>query len=99
MVHVHYKDSLGEPHKTAKRGFATKGEEQAGRERDFLARTSGRLVMTFASVWKTYKVGMSCTYLAEIEIGKHNVLVENIDRIAGGLGMSLREFFDSEFFG
>lgn len=43
-------------------------------------------------------IEMSRTYLAEVEIGKRNVSVANIDRIAKGLGMSLRGFFDSELF-
>lgn len=45
-----------------------------------------------------YSIEMSRTYLAEVEIGKRNVSIENIDRIARGLGISLREFFDSELF-
>lgn len=46
-----------------------------------------------------YSIEMSRTYLAEIEVGKRNVSVANIDRIARGLGLSLREFFDCELFG
>ena len=42
-----------------------------------------------------YSIEMSRTYFAEVEIGKRNVSIENIDRIAAGLGVSLREFFDS----
>lgn len=45
-----------------------------------------------------YSIGMSRTYLAEVEIGKRNVSIENISRIADGLGVSLRVFFDSELF-
>lgn len=45
-----------------------------------------------------YSIEMSRTYLAEIEVGKRNVSVANIDRIARGLGLSLRSFFDSELF-
>ena len=45
-----------------------------------------------------YSIGMSRTYLAEVEVGRRNVSVENIDRIARGLGVSMREFFDSELF-
>lgn len=43
-------------------------------------------------------IEMSRTYLAEVEIGKRNVSVANIDRIAKGFGVSLRDFFDSELF-
>lgn len=45
-----------------------------------------------------YSIGMSRTYFAEAETGKRNISIENIDRIAKGLGISLREFFDSELF-
>lgn len=44
-------------------------------------------------------IEMSRTYLAEIEVGKRNVSIANIDRIARGLGLSPRSFFDSELFG
>lgn len=40
-----------------------------------------------------YSIEMSRTYFAEVETGKRNVSIENIERIAGGLGVSLREFF------
>lgn len=43
-------------------------------------------------------IGMSRTYFAEVEIGKRNISIANIERIATGLGVSLREFFDSELF-
>lgn len=45
-----------------------------------------------------YSIGMSRTYFAEAETDKRNISIENIDRIAKGLGISLREFFDSELF-
>lgn len=45
-----------------------------------------------------YSIEMSRTYLAEVEIGKRNRSIENIDRIAQGLGVSLKEFFDSDLF-
>lgn len=45
-----------------------------------------------------YSIEMSRTYLAEVEIGKRNISIENIDRIAQGLGVSLKEFFDSDLF-
>lgn len=37
-----------------------------------------------------YSIEMSRTYFAEVETGKRNVSIENIERIAGGLGVSLR---------
>ena len=45
-----------------------------------------------------YSIGMSRTYFAEVETGKRNVSIENIDRIARGLGVSLKEFFNSDLF-
>lgn len=45
-----------------------------------------------------YSIEMLRTYLAEVEVGRRNVSIENVDRIARGLGVSLREFFDSELF-
>lgn len=45
-----------------------------------------------------YSIEMSRTYFAEVETGKRNVSIENIERIAGGFGVSLREFFDSDLF-
>lgn len=45
-----------------------------------------------------YSIGMSRTYFAEVETGKRNVSIKNIFRIAEGLGVSLKEFFDSELF-
>ena len=46
----------------------------------------------------TYSIEMSRTYFAEVETGKRNVSIENIDRIARGLGVSLKEFFNSDLF-
>lgn len=45
-----------------------------------------------------YSIEMSRTYFAEVETGKRNVSIENIDRIARGLGVSLKEFFNSDLF-
>ena len=45
-----------------------------------------------------YSIEMSRTYFDEVETGKRNVSIENIERIAGGLGVSLRGFFDSDLF-
>lgn len=45
-----------------------------------------------------YSIGMSRTYFAEVETGKKNISIENIDRIASGLKVSLKTFFDSELF-
>lgn len=45
-----------------------------------------------------YSIEMSRTYFAEVETGRRNVSIENIDRIAKGPGVSLREFFDADIF-
>ena len=45
-----------------------------------------------------YSIEMSRTYFAEVETGKRNVSIENIARIATGLNVSLREFFNAELF-
>lgn len=45
-----------------------------------------------------YSIEMSRTYFAEVETGKRNVSIENIDRIARGLGLFLKEFFNSDLF-
>lgn len=45
-----------------------------------------------------YSIEMSRTYFAEVETGKRNVSIENIDRIARGLGVSLKELFNSDLF-
>ena len=39
------------------------------------------------------QIDMDRTYLASIESGKWNVSLENINKIANGLGISLEEFF------
>ena len=45
-----------------------------------------------------YAIGMARTYLAEVEVGKRNVSVINLERIAKGLGVTLGEFFSSSPF-
>lgn len=45
-----------------------------------------------------YSIEMSRTYFAEVETGKRNISIENIDRIAQGLGVSLKESFNSDLF-
>ena len=44
-------------------------------------------------------IGMSRSYFGEVETGKRNVAAVNLEKITKGLGVSLAEFFDSEFFG
>lgn len=45
-----------------------------------------------------YKIGMARTYFAEVETGKRNVAIVNLEKIADGLGVTLSEFFESDLF-
>ena len=45
-----------------------------------------------------YSIDLSRSYLAEIETGKRNVSMVNVERICKGLGVSLEEFFADELF-
>lgn len=39
------------------------------------------------------KIGMDRTYFASVELGKRNVSIVNIEKIANGLNVSLSELF------
>ena len=39
------------------------------------------------------KCGLHRTYISDVELGKRNVSLENIEKITNALGMSLSEFF------
>ena len=39
------------------------------------------------------QIDMDRTYLASVETGKRNISIENIEKIANGLGVSLEELF------
>lgn len=41
------------------------------------------------------KCGLHRTYISDVELGKRNVSLENIERIANALGMTLSEFFNN----
>ena len=43
-------------------------------------------------------IGMSRSYFGEVETGKRNVAVVNLEKIAKGLGVTLDKFFDSSYF-
>lgn len=45
-----------------------------------------------------YDIGMARTYFAEVETGKRNVSAINLEKIACGLNVSLKQFFDSDYF-
>jgi len=38
-------------------------------------------------------ISMDRTYLASVELGKRNISITNIEKIANGLGISLSELF------
>ena len=40
------------------------------------------------------KIGMDRTYFASIELGKRNVALINLEKIANGLGVTLSELFE-----
>ena len=44
-------------------------------------------------------IDMSRSYFGEVETGKRNVAVVNLEKIVLGLGVTLEEFFDSDLFG
>lgn len=39
------------------------------------------------------KCGLHRTYISDVELGKRNVSLENIERISNALGISLSDFF------
>ena len=39
------------------------------------------------------KIGMDRTYFASVELGKRNISIINLEKIANGLNVSLSEFF------
>ena len=41
-----------------------------------------------------YRIGMARSYLAEVETGKRNVSIRNLEKIAAGLGVSLSQLFE-----
>ena len=41
-----------------------------------------------------YEIGMARSYLAEVETGKRNVSIRNLEKIAAGLGVSLSQLFE-----
>lgn len=45
-----------------------------------------------------YSIDLSRSYLAEVETGKRNVSIVNLERISSGLGVSLTTFFGDSLF-
>lgn len=44
------------------------------------------------------EIGLDRTYISSVEQGKRNISCINLQRIWNGLGISPKEFFDSEIF-
>jgi len=42
----------------------------------------------------TYKIGMDRAYYASVELGRRNIAVVNLEKIANGLEMTLSELFE-----
>lgn len=40
------------------------------------------------------KIGMDRTYFASVELGKRNIAIINLEKIANGLGISLSQLFE-----
>ncbi|KLL32085.1 hypothetical protein WA05_03060 [Streptococcus agalactiae] len=40
------------------------------------------------------KIGMDRTYYASVESGKRNISLQNIEKIAGGFGISISQLFE-----
>lgn len=45
-----------------------------------------------------WRIGMARSYLAEVETGKRNISIANLEKIAIGLDIPLKDFFDSPLF-
>lgn len=46
----------------------------------------------------SYEADMERTYLAHIENGRKNISISTLEKITGALGVSLKDFFDTEEF-
>ncbi|HDZ4294119.1 TPA: helix-turn-helix transcriptional regulator [Campylobacter jejuni] len=40
------------------------------------------------------KIGMDRTYFVSVELGKRNIALKNIEKIANGLGVTISELFE-----
>lgn len=40
------------------------------------------------------KIGMDRTYFASVELGRRNIAIVNLEKIANGLGVSLSDLFE-----
>lgn len=52
-----------------------------------------RIVSGLSQEKFSLKIGMDRTYYASVELGKRNISIQNIKKIADGLGVSLSELF------
>jgi transcriptional regulator with XRE-family HTH domain len=46
----------------------------------------------------SYEADMERTYLAHIENGRKNISISTLEKITGALGVSIKDFFDTEVF-
>ncbi len=46
----------------------------------------------------SFEVGLDRTYVSSVERGLRNISIVNLNKISHSLGMSLKEFFDSDIF-
>lgn len=68
-------------------------QRRVGQRIKELRRASGESQEHFAN-----RIEMARTYFTEVENGKRNPSLNNLEKIAKGLGKSLKEFFDSDRF-
>ena len=45
-----------------------------------------------------WSIGMARSYLAEVETGKRNISLVNLEKIVTGFDLTLEEFFHSDLF-
>lgn len=57
-----------------------------------------RLYNGYSQETFSHKCGLDRTYIASVENGKRNVSIENIEKIALALKLTLKDFFNSEIF-
>lgn len=57
-----------------------------------------RLTRGYSQESFSLECGLDRTYIASVENGKRNISIQNIEKISKALGLSVKEFFDSELF-
>ena len=64
-------------------------ESKVGERIKFLRQTNTKLSQEKFAL----KINMDRTYLASVEVGKRNISIKNLKKIADGLEISLSDFF------